>query len=72
MAEAATPIKADKPKRKPAQRNTGPRPAYVLVNLPEGVSPEQIEVVDVTRKAEEALEAIDTGKAAKYLRVMIK
>lgn len=70
-ADAATPI-TDKPKRKPANRNLGPRPAYVLVNLPEGINPDDIEVVDVTRKAEEALEAIDTGTAAKYLRIMIK
>lgn len=69
MADAATELK---PKRKPAVRNVGPRPAYVLVNLPEGVNPDDIEVVSVTRKAEEALEAIDTGKATKYLRIMIK
>lgn len=59
-----------KPKRKPVQR--GPKPAYVLINLPEGVDPADINVVGVTRKAEEALEAIDTGKAQKYLRLMIQ
>lgn len=63
---------ADAEKKKPVQRNTGPRPAYVLINLPEGVNPDDIEVVSVTRKAEEALEAIDTGTAQKYLRVMVK
>lgn len=63
---------ADKPKRKPQVRNTGPRPAYLLVNLPDGVDPADIEVVDTTRKAEDALEAIDTGKAGNYLRIMVK
>jgi hypothetical protein len=58
--------------RKPVARNMGPRPAYLLVNLPEGVSPADIEVVDTTRKAEEALEAIDTGKAGGYIRIMVK
>lgn len=61
-----------KPKRKPAARNTGPRPAYLLVNLPDGVKPEDIEVIEVTRKAEDALAAIDTGKATNYLRLMVK
>lgn len=61
-----------KPKRSSAPRQTGPRPAYVLINLPEGVNPEDIQVVAITRRAEEALEAIDTGKASKYLRVMVK
>lgn len=70
MAEAATELK--QPKRKTPQRNTGPRPAYLLVNLPDGVDPSDIEVVETTRKAEEALEAIDTGKAAGYLRIMVK
>lgn len=63
---------SDKPKRKTPQRNTGPRPAYLLVNAPEGVDITDIEVVDVTRKAEEALEAIDSGKAGGYLRIMVK
>ena len=76
MAEAATKIAeaptADKPKRKPANRNMGPRAAYVLVNLPEGVDVTDLKVISVTRKAEEALEAIDTGKAQKYLRIMVK
>lgn len=63
---------AAKPKRKPVARNMGPRPAYLLVNLPEGISPSDIEVVDTTRKAEEALEAIDTGKAGGYIRIMVK
>lgn len=63
---------SEKPKRKAVNRNLGPRPAYVLVNLPEHVKVEDVSVVAVTRKAEEALEAIDTGKASKYLRVMIK
>lgn len=74
MAEAATKITdaADKPKRKPAQRNTGPRPAYLLVNLPDGVAAADIEVVDTTRKAEDALEAIDTGRASAYVRIMVK
>jgi hypothetical protein len=71
-AAEATPIAADKPKRKQVNRNQGPRPAYVLVNLPEGVDPADITVVGVTRKAEEALEAIDTGRATKYLRLMVK
>ena len=62
---------AEKPKRKQV-RNTGPRPAYLLVNLPEGVDASSIEVVDVTRKAEEALEAIDSGNAGAYLRIMVK
>lgn len=64
---------SDKATRKPAVRRAqGPRPAYVLVNLPEGVKPEQIEVVETTRKAEDALAAIDTGRATNYLRLMIK
>lgn len=62
----------EKPARKPAQRNTGPRPAYLLVNLPDGVDASQVDVVEVTRKAEEALEAIDSGKAGAYLRIMVK
>lgn len=61
-----------KPKRTAAPRKTGPRPAYVLVNLPEGVNADDIQIVGITRQAEEALEAIDTGKASKYLRVMVK
>lgn len=48
------------------------RPAYVLINLPEGVNADDIEIVGITRHAEEALEAIDTGKATKYLRVLVK
>lgn len=71
MAEPVA-IKTDKPKRAPQVRNTEPKPAYVLVNLPEGIDPADIHVVGVTRKAEEALQAIDTGKAQKYLRLMIK
>jgi len=69
MAEAATALKT---KPKPQNRNMGPRPAYLLVNLPEGVDASDIEVVDTTRKAEEALEAIDTGKAGAYVRIMVK
>jgi hypothetical protein len=61
-----------KAKRKPANRNIGPRPAYVLVNLPEGVTAADIEVIDTTRKAEEALEAIDTGAASGYVRILVK
>lgn len=76
MAEAAVkPVEAatgDKPKRKPAVRNIGPRPAYVLVNAPEGIDMKDIQIIGVTRKAEEALEAIDTGKARNYIRVMVK
>lgn len=59
----------EKPKRKPQVRNNGPRPAYLLLSEP---LPEGIEVVGVTRKAEEALEAIDTGNAGAYARIMIK
>lgn len=69
MADEA---KAPKGEKKTVNRNLGPRPAYVLVNLPDGVNPDDIQVVGVTRKAEEALEAIDTGKATKYLRLMVK
>ena len=69
MADAATELK---PKRKAQTRNMGPRPAYLLVNVPEGVDVSDIEVVETTRKAEEALEAIDTGKAGAYLRIMVK
>lgn len=58
----------DGEKKKPARQNM-PRPAYLLLNAP---LPEGVEVVDVTRKAEEALTAIDTGKAESYIRVMIK
>lgn len=73
MAEAATNIaSAEKPKRKPQVRTNKPRAAYLLVNLPDGVSPTDIEIVGVTRKAEEALEAIDTEKAGNYIRCMIK
>lgn len=67
MAEAATKLKTAAP-----SRQNKPRPAYVLVNLPDGVSPADIEVVSSTRKAEEALEAIDSGDANGYLRLMIK
>ena len=63
--------KTDKPARKP-QRALGPRPAYVLVKLPEGITAADVEVVESTRKAEEALEAIDTGKATGYVRIMLK
>ena len=69
MADAATEMK---PKRKSQARNMGPRPAYLLVNVPEGVDVADIDVVETTRKAEEALEAIDTGKAGAYLRIMVK
>lgn len=62
----------EKPKRKAPNRNLGPKPAYLLINLPEGVSTDDITVVETTRKAEEALEAIDTGKAGAYLRIMVK
>ena len=58
--------------RKPANRNPGPRAAYVLVNLPDGVVASDIEVVEVTRKAEEALTAIVTGSASAYVRIMVK
>lgn len=64
---------SDKPSKAPVKRAApGPRPAYVLVNLPEGVDASDIEVVAATRKAEDALEAIDSGKAGGYLRLMIK
>lgn len=51
------------------RRVQGPRPCYVLLTdaLPEGV-----EVVGATRKAEEALEAIDSGRASAYIRLMVK
>jgi len=62
----------EKPKRKAQVRNTGPKPAYLLVNLPDGFTADMIEVVDTTRKAEEALEAIDTGTAGAYVRIMVK
>lgn len=68
MAETATPLK----KSTAPSRQNKPRPAYVLVNLPEGMSAADITVVDVTRKAEDALEAIDTGKAGAYVRIMVK
>jgi len=73
-ADAAAPVAAatEKPKRKPANRNTGPRPAYVLINAPEDVDIKSIEIVGVTRKAEDALESIDTGTARNYIRVMVK
>ena len=71
-AGLATGQAADKPKRKPPVRNLGPRPAYVLVNAPEDVDIKSIEIVGVTRKAEEALEAIDSGRARQYVRLMIK
>ena len=58
---------ADKPKA--PSRQGGPRPCYLLLNaaLPDG-----IEVVGSTRKAEEALEAINSGNAGAYARIMIK
>lgn len=72
-AEAPAPRKrAAKGEGKTPPRNIGPRPAYLLVNVPEGVDVSDIEVVSVTRKAEEALEAIDSGKAGAYLRLMVK
>ncbi len=57
-----------KPKRKQV-RNAGPRPAYLLLN---GPLPEGFEVVSSTRRAEDALEAIDSGAAEAYVRIMIK
>lgn len=59
----------EKPKRKAQVRNTGPRPAYLLLNEP---LPDGVEIVGSTRKAEEALEAIDTGTAGAYARILIK
>jgi uncharacterized protein YfaS (alpha-2-macroglobulin family) len=59
----------EKTKPRVQVRNTGPRPAYLLLNQP---LPEGFEVVGSTRKAEEALEAIDSGSAAAYARIMIK
>lgn len=55
---------ADKPKRV-----NGPRPAFLMFNKP---LPDDIELVAVTRKADEALEMIDEGQAGSYKRVMIK
>lgn len=64
--EATTELdKNGKPKRPPI----GPRAAYILLTEP---LPEGVEVVDVSRKAEHALEAIDTGRAKAYIRIMVK
>lgn len=57
-----------KPKRKQV-RNTGPRPAYLMLSEP---LPDGVEVIGATRKAEEALEQIDSGTAGAYARIMIK
>lgn len=67
LAADNTEAAAEKPKR-----INKPRPLYLLFNLPEGINPDQVELVDVTRRAEDALEAIDTGKAQAYKRVMLK
>ena len=56
-------------KAKPAARVQGPRPCYVLLNEP---LPEGIRIVAATRRAEEALQAIDKGDANAYLRIMVK
>lgn len=51
------------------KRTNGPRPAYLLTNKP---LPDDLEIVGITRKAEDALAAIDSGTAGSYMRVMIK
>jgi hypothetical protein len=51
------------------RRVQGPRPCYILLS---DVLPDGVEVVAATRKAEEALQAIDSGKARAYLRLMVK
>lgn len=58
---------ADKKKRVNPQSK--PRPAYILLSAP---LPEGVEVIGATRKAEEALEAIDRDEAAAYMRIMVK
>lgn len=55
--------------REKPKRVQGPRPAYILLSAE---LPEDVEIVGSTRKAEEALEAIDKGTAKAYLRMMIK
>lgn len=57
---------------KPKRAAQGPRPAYLLVRLPEGVSKDSIEVVAVTRKADEALDRTSGDTDLDFLRVMIK
>ena len=54
---------------KKVARVQGPRPCYVLLNEP---LPEGIHIVSATRRAEEALQAIDKGEANAYLRIMVK
>lgn len=54
------------------KRVNKPRPCYLLVNLPEGIKTSDIQIVEVTRKAEEALAAIDGGTAGAYLRFEVK
>lgn len=51
------------------KRVNGPRPAYLMFNKP---LPEDIKLVAVTRKAEEALKMIDDGAAGSYQRCEIK
>lgn len=71
MADTAptTPATKDVAKAKAASRQNMPRPAYLLLKEP---LPDGFELVGSTRKAEEALEAIDQGKAQAYVRIMIK
>lgn len=60
----------DKPKR--TNPYSKPRPAYLLVKLPEGVTKEQLDVVNITRKADEALEAKENDHSIEVIRVMVK
>lgn len=60
---------ADEKKTATAKRVNGPRPLYLLWNQP---LPEGLELVGSTRKAEEALEAIDSETAGAYSRTMVK
>jgi hypothetical protein len=66
---AAKTAKTAEAKAKAASRQNQPRPAYLLLTQP---LPENFEIVRSTRKAEEALEAIDKGEAEAYVRIMIK
>ena len=56
-------------KKPTAPRQNKPRPCYILLD---GELPEGLNVVSSTRKAEEALEAIDAGEAQSYLRILVK
>lgn len=70
VATAAPNDETGKPKRRSqVGRTNKPRPLYVLLSK---ALPDDVEIVGTTRKAEDALESIDTGNAKAYVRLMTK